>query len=53
MAWAAGRTLGVVSQHQFDPAARFAHKAVAAGQLTSMLAELARWRGPAHHASGT
>ncbi|GAB1340327.1 Gfo/Idh/MocA family oxidoreductase [Streptomyces sp. E-15] len=50
-----GRTLGVVSQHRFDPAARLARTAIESGRLgriTSVMTELAWWRGPSYYASG-
>ncbi|GAV37582.1 Gfo/Idh/MocA family protein [Streptomyces acidiscabies] len=51
-----GRTLGVVSQHRFDPAAKLAHEAIRSGGLgrvTSVMTELSWWRAPAYYASGT
>jgi len=51
-----GRTLGVVSQHRFDPAARLAREAIESGglgRITSVVAELSWWRAPAYYASGT
>nr|WP_203615777.1 Gfo/Idh/MocA family oxidoreductase [Streptomyces sp. SID13726] len=51
-----GRTLGVVSQHRFDPAARLARTAIESGKLgrvTSVMTELAWWRAPAYYTSGT
>ena len=51
-----GRTLGVVSQHRFDPAARLARTAIASGRLgriTTVMTELAWWRGSAYYSSGT
>ncbi|MDG5806144.1 Gfo/Idh/MocA family oxidoreductase [Streptomyces ossamyceticus] len=52
----AGRTLGVVSQHRFDPAARLARAVIESGglgRITSVVAELSWWRAPAYYASGT
>ncbi|MGW2250686.1 Gfo/Idh/MocA family protein [Kitasatospora sp. NPDC001660] len=50
-----GRTLGVVLQHRFDPAARFLHDSVregALGTLTSAHAEVAWWRSQGYYDSG-
>lgn len=51
-----GRTLAVVSQHRFDPAARLARAAIAAGKLgriTSVSVELPWWREQSYYASGS
>ncbi|MFJ2187221.1 Gfo/Idh/MocA family protein [Kitasatospora sp. NPDC087861] len=50
-----GRTLGVVLQHRFDPAARFLHDSVregALGTLTSAHAEVPWWRSQGYYDSG-
>ncbi|MER5783809.1 Gfo/Idh/MocA family oxidoreductase [Streptomyces mobaraensis] len=50
-----GRTLGVVSQHRFDPATRVAKTAIedgALGRITSVLIEVPLWRAPSYYASG-
>ncbi|MFD8144196.1 Gfo/Idh/MocA family protein [Streptomyces sp. NPDC059708] len=50
-----GRTLGVVLQHRFDPAARFLHDSVRAGALgtpTSAHAEVPWWRSQGYYDSG-
>ncbi|MFJ5806387.1 Gfo/Idh/MocA family protein [Streptomyces sp. NPDC093093] len=52
----AGRTLGVVSQHRFDPAARLARTVIESGRVgrvTSVMTELSWWRGPSYYASGS
>ncbi|MFI0976927.1 Gfo/Idh/MocA family protein [Streptomyces sp. NPDC021093] len=51
----AGRTLGVVSQHRFDPAALAVKSAVDRGELgriTSVLIEVPLWRAADYYASG-
>ncbi|MEU8462291.1 Gfo/Idh/MocA family oxidoreductase [Streptomyces sp. NPDC029003] len=50
-----GRTLGVVLQHRFDPAARYLYDSVRAGALgtlTSGHAEVAWWRSQGYYDSG-
>ncbi|MEU9130649.1 Gfo/Idh/MocA family oxidoreductase [Kitasatospora sp. NPDC048540] len=50
-----GRTLGVVLQHRFDPAARYLYDAVRAGTLgalTSAHAEVPWWRSQGYYDSG-
>ncbi|MCP9212193.1 Gfo/Idh/MocA family protein [Streptomyces sp. NEAU-Y11] len=50
------RTLGVVSQRRFDPAARLVKAAVDGGELgriTSVLVELPWWRGQRYYSSGS
>jgi UDP-N-acetyl-2-amino-2-deoxyglucuronate dehydrogenase len=49
------RTVTVISQHRFDPAARLVHERVAAGELgriTSGLASIAWWRTQDYYDSG-
>ncbi|MHB9863537.1 Gfo/Idh/MocA family protein [Streptomyces sp. YIM S03343] len=51
----AGRTLAVISQHRFDPAARMLRRALDAGELgtvTSGLVEVPLWRGQSYYDSG-
>ncbi|GAB2595834.1 Gfo/Idh/MocA family oxidoreductase [Streptomyces capparidis] len=51
-----GRTLGVVSQHRFDPAARLARAAVEDGRLgrvTSASVEFPWWRDQSYYDSGS
>ncbi len=51
----AGRALGVVSQHRFDPAARVAHRAITAGDLGrigSVQIEVPFWRSTGYYTSG-
>ncbi|WP_172386793.1 Gfo/Idh/MocA family protein [Streptomyces sp. MNP-20] len=51
-----GLTLGVVSQHRFDPAVRLVKSAVDEGRfgkLTSLVVELPWWREQSYYASGS
>ncbi|MEW1676387.1 Gfo/Idh/MocA family oxidoreductase [Streptomyces noursei] len=50
-----GRTLGVISQHRFDPAAEVARAAIedgTLGRITSVLIEVPLWRARSYYASG-